>query len=75
MSKKKILLLLGGPSKERKVSLSTGRAVYLALRKLGYEVIKIDPKIGSKNFLQYNCDLAFNALHGQFGEDGTISLY
>ena len=72
LSKKKILFFVGGPSKERKVSLSTGRAVYLALRKLGYEVIKVDPKIGSKNFSQYNCDLAFNALHGQFGEDGTI---
>ena len=72
MSKKKILLLVGGPSKERKVSLSSGKAIYLALRKLGYEVTKVDPKIGSKNFSKYNCDLAFNALHGQFGEDGTI---
>ena len=72
MSKKKILLLVGGPSKERKVSLSSGKAIYLALRKLGYEITKVDPKIGSKNFSQYNCDLAFNALHGQFGEDGTI---
>ena len=69
---KKILLLLGGPSKERKVSLSSGKAIYLALRNLGYQVTKVDPKIGSKNFSKYNCDLAFNALHGQFGEDGTI---
>jgi D-alanine-D-alanine ligase len=72
MSKKKILLLLGGPSKERKVSLSSGKAIYFALTNLGYEVTKVDPKIGSKNFSKYNCDLAFNALHGQFGEDGTI---
>jgi len=72
MRKKKILLLLGGPSRERKVSLSSGKAVCLALRKLGYEVTKVDPKTGSKNFSKYNCDLAFNALHGQFGEDGTI---
>ena len=63
---------MGGPSKERKVSLSSGKAVYLALKKLGYEVTKIDPKIKSKNFIKYNCDIAFNALHGQFGEDGTI---
>jgi len=72
MSKKKILLLLGGPSKERKVSLSSGKAIYLTLRNLGHEVTKVDPKIGSKNFSKYKCDLAFNALHGQFGEDGTI---
>jgi len=50
MSKKKILLLLGGPSKERKVSLSTGRSVYLALRKLGYEVIKLTQKLDLKIF-------------------------
>jgi len=74
MNNKKILLLAGGPSKERKISLSSGRAVYLALRKLGYKVIKVDPKIGSKNFSKYKCDMAFNALHGQFGEDGTIQL-
>lgn len=72
MSNKKILLLLGGPSKERKVSLSTGAAVYLALKKLGYVVERVDPKIQSKDFLQYNCDIAFNALHGQFGEDGKV---
>jgi D-alanine-D-alanine ligase len=72
MSEKKILLRLGGPSKERKVSLSSGKAVYLALKKLGYQVTKIDPKNQSKNFSKYNCDMAFNALHGQFGEDGTI---
>ena len=72
MREKKILLLLGGPSKERKVSLSSGKAIYLTLRNLGYEVTKVDPKIRSKNFSKYNCDLAFNALHGQFGEDGTI---
>ena len=72
MREKKILLLLGGPSKERKVSLSSGKAIYLTLRNLGYEVTKVDPKTGSKNFSKYNCDLAFNALHGQFGEDGTI---
>ena len=72
MNNKKILLLVGGPSKERKVSLSSGKAVYLALIKLGYKVVKVDPRIGSRDFSKYNCDMAFNALHGQFGEDGTI---
>jgi len=72
MNNKKILLLAGGPSKERKVSLSSGRAIYSALKKLGYKVVKVDPKIGYKDFSKYKCDLVFNALHGQFGEDGTI---
>ena len=70
--KKKILLLSGGPSKERKVSLSSGKAVFTALKNLNYEVVRVDPDFKSKNFKKYKCDLAFNALHGQFGEDGTI---
>jgi D-alanine-D-alanine ligase len=72
MNTKKILLLTGGPSKERRVSLETGNAVYRALKTLGYNIIRVDPKLSSINFLKYNCDLAFNALHGQFGEDGII---
>jgi D-alanine-D-alanine ligase len=72
MNAKKILLLAGGPSKERMVSLETGKAVYKALRTLGYNIIRVDPSLSSTNFLKYNCDLAFNALHGQFGEDGII---
>jgi len=70
--KKKILLLSGGPSKERKVSLSSGKAVLKALKNLNYEVVCADPDYKSKNFKKYKCDLVFNALHGQFGEDGTI---
>lgn len=70
--KKKILLLSGGPSKERKVSLSSGKAVLKALKNLNYEVICVDPDYRSKNFKKYKCDVAFNALHGQFGEDGRI---
>jgi len=70
--KKKILLLSGGPSKERKVSLISGKAVLKALKNLNYEVICVDPDYKSKNFKKYKCDLVFNALHGQFGEDGTI---
>ena len=73
--KKRILLLLGGPSKERKVSIQSGSAVCKALNSLGYEVIKIDPTYKFTNFKKFNCSLAFNALHGQFGEDGTIQKY
>jgi len=75
INKKRILLLLGGPSKERKVSIQSGSAVCKALNSLGYEVIKIDPTYKFTNFKKFNCSLAFNALHGQFGEDGTIQKY
>ena len=75
IKKKRILLLLGGPSKERKVSMQSGSAVCKALNSLGYEVIKIDPTYKFTNFKKFNCSLAFNALHGQFGEDGIIQKY
>ena len=72
MKIKKILLLSGGPSRERKVSISSGKAVYHALRQLKYNVVRVDPSPQYFNFNKYNCDIAFNALHGQFGEDGII---
>ena len=70
--KKKIILLMGGPSKERSVSILSGKACYRALKKAGYEVVKIDPKNEILNLSKHKANLAFNALHGQFGEDGTI---
>jgi D-alanine-D-alanine ligase len=70
--KKKIILLMGGPSKERSVSILSGKACYKALKKAGYDVVKIDPKNKNLNLYKYKANLAFNALHGQFGEDGTI---
>ena len=63
---------MGGPSKERSVSILSGKACYRALKKAGYEVVKIDPKNENLNLSKYKANLAFNALHGQFGEDGTI---
>ena len=70
--KKKIILLMGGPSKERSVSILSGKACYKALKKAGYDVVKIDPKNENLNLSKHKANLAFNALHGQFGEDGTI---
>lgn len=70
--KKKIILLMGGPSKERSVSILSGKACYKALKKAGYNVVKIDPKNENLNLSKHKANLAFNALHGQFGEDGTI---
>ncbi len=63
---------MGGPSKERSVSILSGKACYKALKKAGYDVVKIDPKNKNLNLYKYKANLAFNALHGQFGEDGTI---
>ena len=71
--KKKILIISGGLSKERVISLDTGKQVAKELRKNGYIV-----KISEPNFHIYNViksfkpNVIFNALHGQFGEDGYI---
>ena len=71
--KKKILIISGGISKERVISLDTGKQVAKELKKNGYIV-----KISEPNFHIYNViksfkpNVIFNALHGQFGEDGYI---
>ena len=71
--KKKILILAGGISKERLISLDTGLQVAKELKKNGYKV-KISEPDGnlSKNINQFKPNVIFNALHGQFGEDGYI---
>ena len=71
--KKKILILAGGISKERLISLDTGLQVAKELKKNGYKV-KISEPDGSlsKNINQFRPKIIFNALHGQFGEDGYI---
>ena len=68
---KKIAVLCGGPSSEREVSLRSGSAVANALRLLGADAFEIDVRDG-KFHLPDGTELAFNALHGTFGEDGTI---
>lgn len=69
----KIGVLMGGRSQEREISLRTGEAVYAALKTLGYQTVKID--VGTdvvEKLKQEEIDLAFLALHGKYGEDGTI---
>ena len=71
--KKKILILSGGISKERMISLDTGSQVANELKKNGYKVKISEPN--SKlynNIREFKPDIIFNALHGQFGEDGYI---
>ena len=72
-NKKKILVLCGGISKERPVSIQTGNACNDALKLMGYKTIKLDPKKNIlKNIKEVNPDIVMNCLHGRYGEDGQI---
>ena len=72
MSRKlNITVMLGGPSAEREVSLRSGAAVAKALRSLGHEVQELDPRDESW-VLPPKTDVVFLALHGTYGEDGTV---
>jgi D-alanine-D-alanine ligase len=71
----RVVVLYGGISAEREVSLSSGVQVVAALREAGYEVDAIDvgADVGAVvAALNPRPDVVFNALHGRFGEDGTI---
>lgn len=65
-----IVVMLGGPSAEREVSLRTGAGVANALCSLGHAVTEIDPKDGTFS-LPKKTDVVFLALHGTYGEDGV----
>ena len=67
----KIVVMLGGPSAERKVSLRSGAAVAAALRARGHEVVELDPQ-ETNWILPEKTDVVFLALHGTYGEDGTV---
>lgn len=71
MSRLHVTVMLGGPSSEREVSLRSGRAVSLALLELGHWVSWVDPR-GDGWKLPEGCDVVFLALHGTYGEDGTV---
>ena len=66
-----ITVLLGGPSAEREVSLKTGAAVAAALRALGHVVHEVDPRNGQLD-MPASTEVVFLALHGAYGEDGTV---
>ncbi|QLF70841.1 D-alanine--D-alanine ligase [Peteryoungia desertarenae] len=73
MSGKHVAVLMGGLSSERPVSLSSGNACAEALEGVGYRVTRVD--VGrdvAKVLGELRPDVAFNALHGPFGEDGTV---
>ena len=71
--KKKILVISGGISKERIISLATGKQVAKELKKNGYIVKISEPNFNLSNIINsFKPKIIFNALHGQFGEDGFI---
>ena len=73
MNGKHVAVLMGGFSSERPVSLSSGAACADALEAAGYRVTRIDvDRSVAETLAALRPDVAFNALHGPFGEDGTI---
>ena len=71
--KKLIAVVMGGLSRERDVSFITGKACSKALRKKGYKVKELDAKGDFINkLIKLKPKIIFNALHGQYGEDGFV---
>jgi D-alanine-D-alanine ligase len=72
----RVAVLHGGISAEREVSLASGAQVIVGLREAGFDVIPIEVGADLPGLLaalaEARADVAFNALHGRFGEDGTI---
>ncbi len=73
---KNVLVVLGGNSGERTISLKSGKACIKALKNKGYKVLSFDPKIKNFNLInKKKTDVIFNALHGREGEDGIAQSY
>ena len=76
MGNKKVLIVLGGNSREREISIKTGKASIAAIKRLGYKVEIFDPKL--KPFFDITkskSNIIFNALHGEEGEDGFAQSF
>ena len=73
---KNVLVILGGISGERAVSLDSGKACIKALKKKKYNVSIFDPKMKNYNLInKMKVDVIFNALHGKDGEDGVAQSF
>ncbi len=69
----KVAVLMGGPSAERDVSLSSGAECAAALRDAGYQVVEVDAGLDlAVRLEEIKPDVVFNALHGRWGEDGCV---
>jgi D-alanine-D-alanine ligase len=68
-----VAVIMGGPSVEREVSLSSGRECAAALREAGYDVAEVDAgRDLAQRLAELTPDVVFNALHGRWGEDGCV---
>ncbi|MCD6310435.1 MAG: D-alanine--D-alanine ligase, partial [Candidatus Eremiobacteraeota bacterium] len=66
-------VLMGGRSPEREVSIRSGRNSARALRKAGFDVVEIDAQVDIvQELVENKVDVAFFAVHGELGEDGTL---
>ena len=73
LATRRIVVLAGGPSAERSISLQSGRAVASALGTRMYNVVEVDPAATDLRTIDWSpADVVFNALHGRFGEDGGV---
>lgn len=72
-----VIVLAGGTSDERDISLRSGEAVAKALKKAGHQVEKVDPADGLDTLLPHlqQADIVFPALHGKEGEDGVVQKF
>ncbi len=72
----KILVVAGGWSDEREISLLSGKNVYSCLKKNKFNVSFFDIKKNNiDQILQYKPDIIFNSLHGEYGEDGGLGSF
>ncbi len=70
---KKVMLIYGGISSEREISIISSEGINDSLKRNNYEVIKVDADENLKiEIKKYNPDVIFNALHGTWGEDGKV---
>ncbi len=70
-----VAVVMGGPSAEREISLSTGKAIAAALREAGYAnvaEIDLDPQNFGRQLADCKAEVVFNAVHGLYGEDGRL---
>lgn len=72
--RKKIVVVMGGPSTEAEVSRRTGAAILNALQSKGYnaEGMELNPPTFAADIKASGCDIVFNAVHGKYGEDGLM---
>ncbi|MDU4429828.1 MAG: ATP-grasp domain-containing protein [Veillonella parvula] len=74
MKDRKIIVLMGGPSKEAEVSRRTGAAIAEALESKGYnaQTLELNPRTVLKDIESLDGEIVFNAIHGRYGEDGAL---